>query len=127
MIVRVVGLCVAAAMACAVLRTQRPELATAVSLAAGVAALAMVMREMDAARPQIEELWSLFAQTDSDVREAVLKAAGVALIAELGSELCLDGGERALAGRILLAARLAGLALCVPLLSRIVQALDAVL
>ena len=46
MVLKVTALCVAVAMICAALRSQRPELATAVSLAGGVAALAMAWSDM---------------------------------------------------------------------------------
>ena len=49
----------------------------------------------------------------------ILKGAGISVVSELGSQLCVDAGERALAGRITLASRLAMLALCAPMLSQI--------
>ena len=54
---------------------------------------------------------------DGDVAALVLKGAGIAVVSELGTQLCADAGERALAGRIALAARLATLGLCAPMLS----------
>jgi len=112
---RICAACVAAAMVCAALRIQRPELATAVSLGAGAAvllALTGMVEETGAAR------W-LGELADWDGASAVLRAAGIAVIAEMGAQVCADAGERALAGRIALAARVATLSLCLPLLSRI--------
>ena len=86
LIVKVAALCVATAMICAALRVQRPEMATALSL-----------------------------------------AAGVAVLSELGAQLCADAGETALAGRVTLAARVAMLALCAPLLTELVDAVGGAL
>ena len=118
MVLKVTALCVAVAMICAALRLQRPELATALSLAGGVAALAMAWSEMAGAGDWLEGFRAMLGQ-DGDVAGLVLKGAGISVVSELGAQLCMDAGERALAGRITLASRLAMLALCAPMLSRI--------
>lgn len=118
MILRVIALCVAAAMICSALRTQRPEMATAVSLAAGLAALALLYREFAASANGLDALRSLL-RADEGATATVLKAAGIAVVSELGAQLCSDAGESALAGRIALAARVAMLGLCAPMLSEI--------
>lgn len=124
MVFQWIGVCVAAAMICAMLRTQRPELATAVSLAVGAAVLAMLLSNARAMFPDAGRLWALFSQVDGDIRSTVLRAVGIALIAELGAQLCRDAGESALAGRVALIERLSILALCAPLLSRLVESLE---
>lgn len=123
MAIQWIGLCVAAAMICAMLRVQRPEMATAVSLAVGMAALVMLSLRVRAMLPELEGLRVLFREMDGEAVAAVLRAAGITLIAELGSQLCRDAGETALAGRIGIIARAAILALCVPLVSRLVELL----
>ena len=122
---RIMALCVAAAMVCAVIRTQRPELAMAVSLAAGLAAIAAMARIF---REQTGELLGMWRQIAKDsAGSVVLRAAGIAVIAEMGVQLCIDAGERAMAGRIALASRLAILALCLPILSDIAEALGKIM
>ena len=116
MVLRITALCVAVAMICAALRMQRPELATAVSLAGGVAALAMALSDV-APVAQWQEAFRRLLGQDGDVAALVLKGAGIAVVSELGTQLCADAGERALAGRIALAARLATLGLCASMLS----------
>ncbi len=118
MILKTVALCVAVAMICSALRTQRPELATAVSLAGGLAALALLAVEAGQMRGWIDVFRSL-TRSNGDVTFTVLKGAGVAIASELGAQVCQDAGESALAGRIALAARVAMLGLCAPLLSEL--------
>ena len=118
MVLKITALCIAVAMICAALRVQRPELATAVSLAGGVAALSMALADVAGAGEWLDAFRQLLGQ-DGDVATLVLKGAGIAVVSELGAQLCTDAGERALAGRIALAARLATLGLCAPMLSRI--------
>lgn len=126
MIPRITAMCVAVAMVCAMLRPQRPELATAISLAGGLAALALLSARVG---PMTGWLGALSGELspDGDVALVVLKGAGVTLLSELGTQLCADAGESALAGRIALAARVAMLGLCAPLLSELTQLIGVAL
>lgn len=126
MIVKVAALCVAVAMICSTLRVQRPELATALSLAGGLAALALMLGSAESVRNWLNPLGALTA-SGGDVSETVLKGAGIAVVSELGAQLCADAGESALAGRIALAARIATLGLCAPLLAELMEAVSGVL
>lgn len=120
MIVKVTALCVAVAMICSALRTQRPELATAVSLAAGMVVVVYLAAELREALRLAEGLRGLL-RADGDVAAVMLKGAGIAVVSELGSQLCADAGEGALAGRITLAARVAMLGLCAPMLAELTE------
>jgi len=71
--------------------------------------------------PSIQSVWSMISTGDGGVRDAMLKAAGIAVLAELGAQLCMDSGESALAGRITLAARIAIIGLCLPLLMELME------
>lgn len=126
MVLKITALCIAVTMICAALRVQRPELATAVSLAGGLAALAMAWSGMADAGAWLEDFRQLMGR-DADVASLVMKGAGIAVVSELGAQLCTDAGERALAGRIILASRLATLGLCAPMLSRIAALITEVL
>lgn len=118
MIVKVTALCVAVAMICSALRPIRPELATALSLAGGLAALALLLSQSDQAAEWVDAFRGML-RADRDISAIVLKGAGVAILSELGAQLCTDAGERALAGRIALAARVAMLGLCAPMVAEL--------
>ena len=118
MIVKVTALCVAVAMICSALRPIRPELATALSLAGGLAALALLLSQSNQAAEWVEAFRGML-RADRDISVIVLKGAGVAIVSELGAQLCADAGERALAGRIALAARVAMLGLCAPMVAEL--------
>ena len=117
------GVCVAAAMICATIRVQRPELATGISLAVGAAVLAAMAVRAGNVIPEARRLWGMLSSIDADAGSAMLRAAGITVIAELAAQLCRDAGERALAGRVSLIARASILALCVPLVSRLAELL----
>ena len=118
MIVRITALCVAASMICSALRIQRPEMATAVSLAAGLAAVAMLFAGAGEAARWLESIKGAMGGDGNPVA-VVLKGAGITVVAQMGAQLCRDAGESALAGRIELASRVALLGLCAPLFSEL--------
>ena len=126
MIVRVISLCLAAAMICSALRIQRPEIAAALSVAAGLAALWLTYPQISEAVREWSELRRRLS-LDDDLAQAALKAAGITVLSELGAQICTDAGECALGGRILLAARVAILGLCAPMLAEIAAMLQGAL
>ena len=126
MIVKIAALCVAVAMICSALRTQRPELASAVSLAGGIAALGLLADQLSQAARWLEEFRGAM-YIDGDISAAVLKGVGVSIVSELGAQVCADAGESALAGRITLASRVIMLGLCAPLLVELAGMLNDIL
>ena len=124
MILKVTALCVAVAMICLAIRVQRPELATAISLSAGLAALALVGGPLAGAQDWLQALKKLLA-SEGDLTQTVVKGAGIAIVSELGAQLCADAGESALAGRVTLASRVAMLGLCGPMLNELAGLLEA--
>lgn len=124
--VSVTLLCVAAALACAVVRASRPEMAFAVALAAGAAALLMLNGDLRSAAGLISELSeeSGFSHGGAGL---LLRAVGIALVSEFGAQLCRDAGESALAGRIDLAARLALLVMAAPLIGEVLDLISGLL
>lgn len=124
MILKVTALCVAVAMICSAIRVQRPELATAISLSAGLAALALVGGPLAGAQDWLQALKKLLA-SEGDLTQTVVKGAGIAIVSELGAQLCADAGESALAGRVTLASRVAMLGLCGPMLNELAGLLEA--
>ena len=119
---RAVLLCVAAALVCALMRIQKPEFRMAVAVSAGLAAAALSMGGISEAVDALKSL-SSEAGVDGGTASLLLRAAGIALIAEFAAQLCRDAGESALAGRVALIARVAILALCMPVASRLVELL----
>ena len=119
-VVRIVALLVAASFVCEALRANRPEMAVAVSVAAGVVALALSLDDIRAAAGLIGDL-SARAQLAPEGLTLLLRAAGLSLLAEFGAAICRDSGEAALAVRIEVAARLALAAMAAPLLLGVVE------
>ena len=123
--VRVVVLCVSAALICMLLRQYRPEIAAMVSLAVGLSVLLMAG----------DTFWNMVSDAKRFVENmpfqpeqasVLLKAAGISILSELGVQICCDAGEQALAGRIRLGCRMTMLILAMPSLMEILDAVTRI-
>lgn len=117
--VRIALLLAAAAMACAVMRVQRPAMAAGVAMAAGAAVLAMLLPDLRDSAQALEAFADAAGLEDGAA--LVMRAAGVALIAEFAQQICEDAGETALAGRVELAVRVTLFAMAAPMLGELVS------
>ena len=113
-LVGTMGLLLCAALLAVMLRSQRPELAMCLGLAAGVLVLLTLLGQL---LPLLEDLRRLVqsASIPSAYVSTVVKAAGICLLAQLTADTCRDAGETALAGKAELVGRVLLLVLSVPL------------
>lgn len=124
--IRIVVLCVAAAMICTVLRTQRPEFAMVMSLTVGIASVLMTEQAFGAVSEGVKR-FSEMALAGSEYSPLIFRAAGIVVISELGVQVCCDAGESALAGRIRLTTRVVMLGMAMPLVMDIMESVGSVL
>lgn len=113
-------LCIVAALLALSLRGQRPEFAMLLSLGCGVFVLFYLLGEMKAISAELEELLSGLSQ-QSELTGLILKALGVCIVAELGSQCCRDVGENAIAAKVELAAKAALVLISMPVFSSLLQ------
>ena len=95
--VKILVLCIAAALICASLRTVYPQVASAVALAAGVGAMMLSRADIAVFADALRVLDGL---TDDGGRLTLLKICAIAIVAEFASDICRDAGEGSLAKRI---------------------------
>ena len=96
---RVLALCISAAFICASIRSMHPQIAAAVALAAGFAALMLSQEDLSSFSAALRTLES-YSEQAGFAHGFLMKACGVAIIAEFASDICRDSGEAALARRI---------------------------
>lgn len=125
MTVRVIILCVSAALVCVLLRQYRPEIAVMVSLAVGLGVLLLAEDSLEKIATDIRRLFMLVPMQSESV-SVLMKAAGISILSELGVQICCDAGEHALAGRIKLGCRIAMLMLAMPGLTGILDAVTEI-
>ena len=111
---RILILCVTASLICASIRTLHPQIASVVALGCGAAALAISAADIAALARAIAKRASGVFAIDGD-RYYLLRMCGIALVAELASDICTDSGETALARRIDMGVKLAMAASALPM------------
>lgn len=105
-----------------VVKSQRPELAVLLSVAAGVILFLMVLGKIGAIMDVIKDLASR-SGISMVYLGAILKIVGIAYIAEFGAQICRDAGEGAVATKIEFAAKILIMVLAVPIVVAVLQAL----
>jgi len=125
MIVRAVLVCVAGALLASLLG-KNPELRMGVALATG---LCVAVFCLDGLGEGVKALSALSAQAglNDGHAGAMIRATGVAMLAEFGAQLCRDAGESALAGRVELAGRVTLTGIALPILAELTTRLGELL
>ena len=123
---RILVLCISAAMICTALRTTHPQIASAVALAACVAALMASVQSLGAFSAAVRNLDEQYSNSGLP-QPYLLKICGLALISELASDICRDSGETALAHRIQAGTKLGIAAAALPLAGEILETIKGML
>ena len=113
-------LCIVAALLALSLRGQRPEFAMLISLGCGVFVLFFLIGQIKEISVELKDILSGLSQ-QSDLTGLILKALGICIVAELGSQCCRDAGENAIAAKVELAAKAALVLMCMPVFSSLLQ------
>lgn len=125
-IARFVGIGVASALLALTLRKDRPEMALVISLAAG---LCLLIAVVDKLREVIDVMNSLAAKAElsEPVMPLLLRIIGIAVLCELGAQLCRDAGEGGIAAKIEMGGKLMVLVLAMPIAVSLVELVLGVL
>ncbi len=123
-LMRILLLCLAAALICMTLRAAHPQMAAAVAMAAGVAALTLSGADLGGFSQSLRALEG-YAQGAGELH--LLKICGIAMIAEFASDICRDAGESALAHRIDVGVRIGIVATALPGAARIMESIAGLL
>ncbi len=121
---------IAACAVCAVIfgalvKRSNKEYAVLAGAAACVAILLAAMGELAPLVSQVKDL-AENSSLPGEVLPAVLKAVGIAIVAQLASHVCRDAGESALAGAVDLAGKAAILTVSLPLFKTILAYLEEI-
>ena len=108
------------------LRLYRPEFAMVLTLAAGAAALACLLPYLSILTEDLTREFSSAAALDSLARP-MFKIVGMAYLAQFAADVCDDCGEKAMAQKIMLAARVGILILCMPSVRYLLRAVTLLL
>lgn len=119
-ITALIALCIITALLALSLRGQRPEFAMLLSLCCGVFVLLNLLGQMKGILSGLERVMAGLSG-QSDLTGIILKALGICIVAELGSQCCRDAGEAAVAAKVELAAKTALVLMCMPVFTQLLE------
>lgn len=119
-ITALIVLCIITALLALSLRGQRPEFAMLLSLGCGVFVLLNLLGQMKGILSGLERVMAGISG-QSDLTGIILKALGICIVAELGSQCCRDAGEAAIAAKVELAAKTALVLMCMPVFTQLLE------
>lgn len=119
--VKILVLCITAALICASIRSVHPQMASAVALAAGVAAMLLSRTDIAVFSDALKSLEVIGG--DASGKMAMIKLCALAMVAEFASDICRDAGEAALARRIDMGVRIGVVASAIPSAAGIMNAI----
>lgn len=119
-ITALIVLCIITALLALSLRGQRPEFAMLLSLGCGVFVLLNLLGQMNGILSGLESVMAGLSG-QSDLTGIILKALGICIVAELGSQCCRDAGEAAIAAKVELAAKTALVLMCMPVFTQLLE------
>lgn len=113
-VLQIVAIGLIATVLVVVVKSERPELAVLLSVAAGVIIFLLVLGKISSIMDIIKELANK-AGINMVYMGTILKIIGIAYIAEFGAQICRDAGEGAIASKIEFAAKILIMVLAVPI------------
>ena len=126
LLLQVIGIAVSVIAILAVLRSERPEMATLLSLAAGLLLFFIILQPLGQVLDLIGEL-AAEARLSLPFLVILLRVIGVTYLVELAADVARDSGESAIASRIELAGRVVILVLAVPIVRQVADTIIALL
>ena len=118
-VVQIAGVALIAAVLILCLRELRATAALPLRIGSG---LLLLGASLTLYAPVIGRLRGLFAMAGAaDYATPILRATGIALIAEFAASVCRDLGENTVASGVLLFAKMEILVLCLPLVDQVLE------
>ncbi len=121
---RIVG----AVLACMVLIAVLKQYSPVYAILAGLACCGLLLAYIVAlAAPVLDYLAQLTGQLSGQDVSCVVRAVGIAIVAQIARDICKDAGQGALAGQVELAGRVLILLVALPLFQQLLQIIAGIL
>lgn len=113
-IVTVAALAVCISVLAMCVKEIKPEVGQLISIAASVVLVMYIIPYASDCLEAVKE-FSQYSKATSEFIGPILKITGIAYITQIGSELCIDANEKALASRVEMAGKIAICILTIPI------------
>lgn len=123
------ALCGCAVIACVLIltvRQYRPDIAVVLAVAAGVVLFAYMATDLADTVSRIQGIMDSISDFRNEA-EAVIRALGICLAAQLTSDICRDAGQATIASRIELGGKIAAIMLVLPIFVRILETAEMIM
>ncbi len=117
---KTIVLCLGAVLLLILLKQSRPEYAFLLKMAVLLLILLSLFGGISTASNKFSALWQV-AGTDPALLKVMLKALGLALTAQIASDICRDSGENALSSAVELAGKLGIVLMALPVAAELVE------
>ena len=104
----------------------KPEYAVVLEVAAGIVIFFMILKDIPQVISGIEFL-TASAGYNREYAEILMKALGICILTQLGSDTCRDAGEGALATKVELAGKVTVIALSMPLFQAVSKIITSII
>ena len=108
------------------LKQSRPDIAMLLTIAGGIVIILMVLKEIAAIFGWFNTL-AAKTNIDSNIIKILIKILGIGYIAEFAASACEDAGNKSMAEKVVLAAKIVILVLSLPILNSVVETIVGVL
>ncbi len=125
-IIKVTGVGIIALVIIIILKQYRPEFTIYVSLIAGIIIISLVIGKLEGIIQILKNL-SEKAGVNKEFLMALLKATGIAILAEYIISVCKDAGESAIASKVDLGGKIIIMSMSVPIISGLLDTIIKIL
>lgn len=125
-IFQIVSIGIVATIIILIIKEHHPELATLVSITAGIIIFMFVIDKLS---ENINTITSIVSQSKvEDIYVGnVFKVVGIAYIAEFASQICKDAGEEAIAKKVELGGKIIIMNLAIPILTTLMEIITSII
>ena len=109
-----------------ILKQNRPDISMLVTVAGGIILLIMIVRQMTSVFGWFDIL-ATKTKLNSNIVSVLLKIVGIGYVAEFAATACEDAGNKSMAEKVALGAKIAILAMSIPILSNVIDTIVSVL
>ena len=125
-LLKIVAIALVTIFAHMLVKQTKPEIAMLISIVGSVLIIIMVVNTLGSL---VQSFYYIFKSTgvDASLLTPLLKIIAIGYIAEFGANICLDAGASSVADKILFAAKLIILLMALPIITKVVDMVVALL
>jgi stage III sporulation protein AD len=119
-IFKIIGIAILTTFAYLILKPSKPEIATFVSIAGGIAVFLLFAHSLQTV---VQSFTTIARRSgiENDIMLSLLKIIGIGYITEFSSAICTEAGNQNMAQKILLGGKVVILVLALPIISGLVE------